>query len=86
MLSENFAITDWAICILINYLFQWHSEFIGEDGSEKFWNFVDTVKELTVYKQGGLCSKRFSLKVDIIATDLGFSHLSWLFYFYFIIF
>ncbi|XP_069558740.1 UDP-glucose:glycoprotein glucosyltransferase 2 [Brachyistius frenatus] len=28
------------------------SEFIGEDGNEKFWHFVDTVKELTVYKQG----------------------------------
>uniref|UniRef100_A0A3P8U913 UDP-glucose ceramide glucosyltransferase-like 1 n=1 Tax=Amphiprion percula TaxID=161767 RepID=A0A3P8U913_AMPPE len=28
------------------------SEFIGEDGNEKFWQFVDTVKELTVYKQG----------------------------------
>ncbi|XP_034042197.1 UDP-glucose:glycoprotein glucosyltransferase 2 isoform X2 [Thalassophryne amazonica] len=28
------------------------SEFIGEDGNEKFWQFVDTVKELSVYKQG----------------------------------
>ncbi|XP_037832032.1 UDP-glucose:glycoprotein glucosyltransferase 2 isoform X2 [Kryptolebias marmoratus] len=28
------------------------SEFVGEDGSEKFWQFVETVKELTVYKQG----------------------------------
>lgn len=28
------------------------SEFIGEDGNEKFWQFVDTVKELTVYKHG----------------------------------
>ncbi|KAM9802668.1 UDP-glucose:glycoprotein glucosyltransferase 2 isoform 1-T1 [Syngnathus typhle] len=28
------------------------SEFIGEDGNEKFWQFVDTVKELTAYKQG----------------------------------
>lgn len=30
------------------------SEFIGEDGNEKFWQFVDTVKELTVYKHGGM--------------------------------
>lgn len=29
------------------------SEFIAEGGNEKFWEFVDTVKELTVYKQGG---------------------------------
>lgn len=29
------------------------SEFIAESGNEKFWEFVDTVKELTVYKQGG---------------------------------
>ncbi|KAJ8389769.1 hypothetical protein AAFF_G00114750 [Aldrovandia affinis] len=28
------------------------SEFIAEDGEEKFWQFVDTVKELTVYKNG----------------------------------
>uniref|UniRef100_A0A8D0C769 UDP-glucose ceramide glucosyltransferase-like 1 n=1 Tax=Scleropages formosus TaxID=113540 RepID=A0A8D0C769_SCLFO len=28
------------------------SEFIAEDGNEKFWQFVDTVKELTVYKNG----------------------------------
>lgn len=31
-----------------------YSEFIGEDGNEKFWQFVDTVKELTVYKHGGM--------------------------------
>lgn len=30
------------------------SEFIAESGNEKFWEFVDTVKELTVYKQGGM--------------------------------
>jgi hypothetical protein len=30
------------------------SEFIAEDGNEKFWDFVDTVKELTVYKNGGM--------------------------------
>ncbi|XP_026784150.3 UDP-glucose:glycoprotein glucosyltransferase 2 isoform X1 [Pangasianodon hypophthalmus] len=28
------------------------SEFIGEGGDDKFWQFVDTVKELTVYKHG----------------------------------
>uniref|UniRef100_A0A8C4YX64 UDP-glucose glycoprotein glucosyltransferase 2 n=1 Tax=Gadus morhua TaxID=8049 RepID=A0A8C4YX64_GADMO len=28
------------------------SEFVAEDGNEKFWQFVDTVKELTVYKNG----------------------------------
>lgn len=30
------------------------SEFIAESGNEKFWEFVDTVKELTVYKHGGM--------------------------------
>uniref|UniRef100_A0A3Q2Y4X5 UDP-glucose ceramide glucosyltransferase-like 1 n=1 Tax=Hippocampus comes TaxID=109280 RepID=A0A3Q2Y4X5_HIPCM len=42
---------------------KWHAtpflletEFIGEDGNEKFWQFVDTVKELTVYKQGSVRS------------------------------
>lgn len=34
-------------------MFYFSSEFIGEDGEEKFWQFVDTVKELTVYKNGG---------------------------------
>uniref|UniRef100_A0A8B9MFC4 UDP-glucose:glycoprotein glucosyltransferase 2 n=1 Tax=Accipiter nisus TaxID=211598 RepID=A0A8B9MFC4_9AVES len=28
------------------------SEFIAEDGNEKFWQFLETVRELTVYKQG----------------------------------
>uniref|UniRef100_A0A8C5BTF4 UDP-glucose glycoprotein glucosyltransferase 2 n=1 Tax=Gadus morhua TaxID=8049 RepID=A0A8C5BTF4_GADMO len=32
---------------------KFHSEFVAEDGNEKFWQFVDTVKELTVYKNGG---------------------------------
>uniref|UniRef100_A0A663MNZ5 UDP-glucose ceramide glucosyltransferase-like 1 n=1 Tax=Athene cunicularia TaxID=194338 RepID=A0A663MNZ5_ATHCN len=27
-------------------------EFIAEDGNEKFWQFLETVRELTVYKQG----------------------------------
>lgn len=30
-----------------------NSEFIAEDGNEKFWQFLETVRELTVYKQGG---------------------------------
>lgn len=37
------------------------SEFIGEDGNEKFWQFVDTVKELTVYKRGGMLFETKSL-------------------------
>ncbi|XP_030090804.1 UDP-glucose:glycoprotein glucosyltransferase 2 isoform X4 [Serinus canaria] len=28
------------------------SEFIAEDGNEKFWQFLETVRELTVYKKG----------------------------------
>ncbi len=39
------------ICCFVNLFFC--SEFIREDGEEKFWQFVDTVKELTVYKNGG---------------------------------
>ncbi len=39
------------ICCFVTYFFR--SEFIREDGEEKFWQFVDTVKELTVYKNGG---------------------------------
>lgn len=30
-----------------------NSEFIAEDGNENFWQFLETVRELTVYKQGG---------------------------------
>uniref|UniRef100_A0A671STL3 UDP-glucose:glycoprotein glucosyltransferase 2-like n=1 Tax=Sinocyclocheilus anshuiensis TaxID=1608454 RepID=A0A671STL3_9TELE len=37
------------------------SEFIREDGEEKFWQFVNTVKELTVYKNG---------ETDILCTSL----------------
>uniref|UniRef100_A0A8V0XQS2 UDP-glucose glycoprotein glucosyltransferase 2 n=1 Tax=Gallus gallus TaxID=9031 RepID=A0A8V0XQS2_CHICK len=29
-----------------------NSEFIAEDGNEKFWQFLETVRELTIYKQG----------------------------------
>lgn len=47
-----FSYTVSAFCnfALLSYLC---SEFIGEDGEDKFWRFVDTVKEITVYKNGG---------------------------------
>ncbi len=41
-----------SVCLMYllfcNYFFR--SEFIREDGEEKFWQFVDTVKELTFTK------------------------------------
>lgn len=37
----------------VSFLFVSTSEFIAEGGNERFWEFVDTVKELTIYKQGG---------------------------------
>lgn len=40
--------------MLMTLSFLFFSEFIAEGGNEKFWEFVDTVKELTVYKQGGM--------------------------------
>ncbi|XP_054642539.1 UDP-glucose:glycoprotein glucosyltransferase 2 isoform X2 [Dunckerocampus dactyliophorus] len=49
------------------------SEFIGEDGNEKFWQFVDTVKELTVYKQGESVRSYYNLiikKANQFLTDL----------------
>ncbi|XP_061697975.1 UDP-glucose:glycoprotein glucosyltransferase 2 isoform X2 [Syngnathoides biaculeatus] len=60
---------------------KWHStpflletsEFIGEDGNEKFWQFVDTVKELTVYKQGESVRSYYNLiikKANQFLTDL----------------
>uniref|UniRef100_A0AAV2JWN7 UDP-glucose ceramide glucosyltransferase-like 1 n=1 Tax=Knipowitschia caucasica TaxID=637954 RepID=A0AAV2JWN7_KNICA len=48
-------------------------EFVGEDGNEKFWQFVDTVKELTVYKQGESVRSYFNLiikKAGQFLTDL----------------
>ncbi|KAL4635767.1 UDP-glucose:glycoprotein glucosyltransferase 2 [Arapaima gigas] len=39
------------------------SEFIAEDGNEKFWQFVDTVKELTVYKNGESVRSYYNLIV-----------------------
>uniref|UniRef100_A0AAY4DFI9 UDP-glucose ceramide glucosyltransferase-like 1 n=1 Tax=Denticeps clupeoides TaxID=299321 RepID=A0AAY4DFI9_9TELE len=49
------------------------SEFIGEDGEEKFWQFVDTVKELTVYKNGESVRSYYNLitkKAGQFLTDL----------------
>lgn len=49
------------------------SEFISEDGNEKFWQFVDTVKELTVYKQGESVRSYYNLiikKAGQFLTDL----------------
>lgn len=49
------------------------SEFIGEDGNEKFWQFVDTVKELTIYKQGESVRSYYNLvikKAGQFLTDL----------------
>ncbi|XP_061579421.1 UDP-glucose:glycoprotein glucosyltransferase 2 isoform X2 [Cololabis saira] len=49
------------------------SEFIGEDGDEKFWQFVDTVKELTVYKHGESVRSYYNLiikKAGQFLTDL----------------
>uniref|UniRef100_A0A4W5PFA1 UDP-glucose ceramide glucosyltransferase-like 1 n=1 Tax=Hucho hucho TaxID=62062 RepID=A0A4W5PFA1_9TELE len=39
------------------------SEFIAEDGNEKFWDFVDTVKELTVYKNGESVRSYYNLVI-----------------------
>ncbi|XP_056145798.1 UDP-glucose:glycoprotein glucosyltransferase 2 [Lampris incognitus] len=54
------------------------SEFIGEDGNEKFWQFVDTVKELTVYKNGESVRSYYNLiikKAGQFLTDLQVSLL-----------
>uniref|UniRef100_A0A8C6M3I1 UDP-glucose ceramide glucosyltransferase-like 1 n=1 Tax=Nothobranchius furzeri TaxID=105023 RepID=A0A8C6M3I1_NOTFU len=50
-----------------------HDKFIGEDGNEKFWQFVDTVKELTVYKHGESVRSYYNLiikKAGQFLTDL----------------
>uniref|UniRef100_A0A3P8XBE6 UDP-glucose glycoprotein glucosyltransferase 2 n=1 Tax=Esox lucius TaxID=8010 RepID=A0A3P8XBE6_ESOLU len=39
------------------------SEFIAEDGNEKFWHFVDTVKELTIYKNGESVRSYYNLVI-----------------------
>nr|XP_055070737.1 UDP-glucose:glycoprotein glucosyltransferase 2 isoform X1 [Misgurnus anguillicaudatus]XP_055070738.1 UDP-glucose:glycoprotein glucosyltransferase 2 isoform X1 [Misgurnus anguillicaudatus]XP_055070739.1 UDP-glucose:glycoprotein glucosyltransferase 2 isoform X1 [Misgurnus anguillicaudatus]XP_055070740.1 UDP-glucose:glycoprotein glucosyltransferase 2 isoform X1 [Misgurnus anguillicaudatus] len=49
------------------------SEFIREDNDEKFWQFVDTVKELTVYKSGESVRSYYNLiikKAGQFLTDL----------------
>ncbi|KAI1899151.1 hypothetical protein AGOR_G00058600 [Albula goreensis] len=49
------------------------SEFIAEDGEEKFWQFVDTVKELTIYKNGESVRSYYNLiikKASQFVTDL----------------
>ncbi|XP_061082580.1 UDP-glucose:glycoprotein glucosyltransferase 2 isoform X1 [Conger conger] len=49
------------------------SEFIAEDGEDKFWQFVDTVKELTVYKNGESIRSYYNLiikKAGQFVTDL----------------
>ncbi|XP_028290980.1 UDP-glucose:glycoprotein glucosyltransferase 2 isoform X3 [Gouania willdenowi] len=49
------------------------SEFIAEDGNEKFWQFVDTVQELTVYKHGESVRSYYNLiikKAGQFLTDL----------------
>uniref|UniRef100_A0A671SUR7 UDP-glucose:glycoprotein glucosyltransferase 2-like n=1 Tax=Sinocyclocheilus anshuiensis TaxID=1608454 RepID=A0A671SUR7_9TELE len=49
------------------------SEFIREDGEEKFWQFVNTVKELTVYKNGESVRSYYNLiikKAGQFLTDL----------------
>ncbi|XP_030641719.1 UDP-glucose:glycoprotein glucosyltransferase 2-like [Chanos chanos] len=54
------------------------SEFIAEDGDEKFWQFVETVKELTVYKNGESVRSYYNLiikKAGQFLTDLQVSLL-----------
>ena len=33
--------------------FIFNSEFISEESNEKFWQFLETVQELAIYKQTG---------------------------------
>lgn len=51
--SYRYKSKSWLTLMTPSFLFL-ISEFIAESGNEKFWEFVDTVKELTVYKQGGM--------------------------------
>ncbi|XP_072542692.1 UDP-glucose:glycoprotein glucosyltransferase 2 isoform X2 [Salminus brasiliensis] len=54
------------------------SEFISENGEEKFWQFVNTVKELTVYKHGESVRSYYNLiikKAGQFLTDLQVSLL-----------
>lgn len=50
-----------------------NSEFIAEDGNEKFWQFLETVRELTVYKQGGKLKKHASFNI-LSCTAFNFKH------------
>lgn len=50
-----------------------NSEFIAEDGNEKFWQFLETVRELTVYKQGGKLNSMLAL-MHCLALYLAFKH------------
>uniref|UniRef100_A0A668ANH5 UDP-glucose ceramide glucosyltransferase-like 1 n=1 Tax=Myripristis murdjan TaxID=586833 RepID=A0A668ANH5_9TELE len=52
------------------------SEFIGEDGNDKFWQFVDTVKELTVYKSGESVRSYYNLILKKAAQFLSDLQLS----------
>ncbi|XP_023698378.2 UDP-glucose:glycoprotein glucosyltransferase 2 isoform X1 [Paramormyrops kingsleyae] len=54
------------------------SEFISVESDEKFWQFVDTVKELTVYKNGESVRSYYNLiikKAGQFLTDLQVSFL-----------
>jgi len=55
-----------------SFLF-FNSEFIAEDGNEKFWQFLETVRELTVYKQGGKLNSMLVL-IYYLALYLTFKH------------
>lgn len=46
---------------MVNSFLFLNSEFIAEDGNEKFWQFLETVRELTVYKQGGKLNSMLAL-------------------------
>uniref|UniRef100_A0A671W1M8 UDP-glucose ceramide glucosyltransferase-like 1 n=1 Tax=Sparus aurata TaxID=8175 RepID=A0A671W1M8_SPAAU len=70
ILPENKKMITW--CVVRKWLLR-YIEFIGEDGNEKFWQFVDTVKELTVYKQGESVRSYYNLilkKAGQFLTDL----------------
>uniref|UniRef100_A0A673L9R3 UDP-glucose ceramide glucosyltransferase-like 1 n=1 Tax=Sinocyclocheilus rhinocerous TaxID=307959 RepID=A0A673L9R3_9TELE len=64
------------VCLMYIYCFVnlfFHSEFIREDDEEKFWKFVYTVKELTVYKYGESVRSYYNLiikKAGQFLTDL----------------
>nr|XP_033804904.1 UDP-glucose:glycoprotein glucosyltransferase 2 isoform X2 [Geotrypetes seraphini] len=58
------------------------SEFIAEEGNEKFWQFLDTVRELTVYKEGDTEHAYYNLilkKTGQFLSDLQLSLLKFAF-------